>query len=246
MIIVITISCESSHKHEYIKKDGINGTIHNVKYESFLAKDSFGIIKEGKPVYGVGGTDNRHVFFENGHIKYTIKYWDGEKQDSSVFIRNEKENIDVTEKYRLDGQLFQKLIEKRNRKGKVESASIYNQSGDLTLKWVYTYPNDTLTKIKTIRANQNEEDEIQTTLLLNSFDQPIKETRFKGDKFLNAYEYEYYENGLKKSTIIKFKDNDVSVYRNEYKYDQNGSWIRKIISVDETPKYIVKRKLRYN
>lgn len=170
VVIVIAISCESSGKHEYIEKDGINGTIYDAKYQSFSAKDNFGIIKEDKPIYGVGGTDNRHVFFENEEVKYVINYWEGEKEDSSVLITNLQENLFVTESYGLNGQLYQKYIQKKNEKGKVESASIYNQNGDLELKWVYTYPNDTLIVIKTISPNESEDDEIITTLVLNSID----------------------------------------------------------------------------
>lgn len=246
MIAVITISCDSSNKQEYIKNDGINGMVKDAKYESFSAMDSFGIIMEAERIYGVGGTDNRHVFLENGESKYVINYWEGVKEDSSIFKFNSIENHEITETYGLNGVLYQKFIQTKNDVGKVESASIYNRKGDLELKWIYTYPNDTLIKTKTLSGSKSDEnDEIQTTLIMNSYDQPIKEIRFRGDNFLDSYKYEYYENGLEKTTIIKYADNDDSTYKTEYEYDQNGSWIRKIIYVNDNPKYIVRRTLNY-
>ena len=258
LVIFLINSCSTKVENNDLIKKGLKGKVKSVSIEYFQAKENFGEVKEGGKYLVV----NIEKFDRNGNIIEDLsdnfteiyEYEDKKLSEStttskyngifkSIYKYDNDNNLIEKAKNKRDGSLLSKIIYKYDNNNNLIEETNYKKDGSLNSKIIYKY---------------------------DDYNNLIEETNYKKDGSKSKYStYKYDDNNLIEETI-SYKEGSVGIYKtyeydddnnliekvedfsdftnitiNNYEFDENMNWIKNTQYIDNIPRFVFYRDIKY-
>jgi hypothetical protein len=255
-----------------VEKDGLKGSVKQIKQSRYKAFERFGKVYMGEPE----GTDHEKLSFidsytkegaKTEHIKYNVN---GGK---TIITYNEKELTILEKDYLMGGSYSGKktttynengdmlLLQSIDRDGKVSFyfQNTYDEKGKLLEEYTNSI-HATIANRKTTRNYNDEghlielimtEDDKITNWLkyrVNHKGNPIEQDQLNPDGSViktSKYRHLYDKNGDRKPTPPYIPVDKEDVYQAKTENDHHGNWIKKITYFDGKPVSVFIREISY-